>query len=616
MTTLTLFCVIALQFGCMAASENDSYQVAGHQEKPKPEIESAGTGENVESNKATKRNNAPPVSSIDCHVQGEAGKDLADAKVVVTLSLSEEQDQAATNIDKGKTLKELTYKTDAKGRYRIDIPAELAENPTLRLTVAVEHPDHLGRTIGPLPVRDFNMQKIDSDQPYWSHRQEGRTIVADARLRRSHPLRGRVLLPNGSPAVGAKVATRTKYRPYSWKYRDPDEYTSQDSAVTDDQGWFDIVTDSPAVLRVDAKGEAPLIVDDLSKYHSPNLGDPANTFRLPMGIRPHGQVLTFDGKPIPGAIVQASRDFKWDEFDMLTGFGRSCSVDEQGRYELPPLPAGAYRLSVSSRVANLDDIRKYNTASFDEAGWHTGPEIPAVSLPDVILDQTKTIGDIDASPSCDFQAVETVVVTVRMEFPNGKRPDDGRTVDLTVSGIMNGNRWAGLSTTADEKGIARLVVPRGIHNVVIGTGLARFRQTADGPIELGEAIHLSDVNSDVAGITVIRPLLAKLKVKLELPDELLRQYAQSKAFIDIHAYHSQEGTKEQPFRSGKQRLFLNGAVQRNSDEYQGTALPNEELVLQVTKRVNNVETVLHEERLTLEPSEERLRKIKIRDAIP
>jgi len=613
---LILLGAIALQIGGMGGTRNVAYQLATDPPKPKRETKNVGTGEKVESDTATKKEKSRTISTIDCHVQGETGKDLADAKVVVSLSVSEEKDQLATHVDKGKTLKELTYKTDSKGRYRINIPAELAENPALRLSITVTHPDYLGRTIGPLAVQEFDMQEIDKDEPYWRYRQEGRSLIANTRLRRSHPLRGRVLLSNGSPAVGAKVSTRTKYRAYSWKYHDPDDYTSEDSAITDDQGWFDIVTDSPAVLRVDAQGEAPLIIDDLGKYHSPNLSDPANTFRLPTGIRPHGQVLTCDGKPIRGAVVYASRDFKWNEFDMLTGFSRSCATDEQGRYELPPLPADAYRLSVVSRLANLDDVNTHNTASLDVTGWSRGPEIPTIPLPDVILDQTKTIGDIDATPTCDFHAVETVVITVRVEFPDGKRPDDGRSVDLTVSGMINGNRWAGLSTTAGEHGIAKLVVPRGLSNVVIGTGLARFQQTADGPIELGEAIHLLEVNRDVTGITVFRPMLAKLKDQLTLPDELSRQYAQSKAFISINAYHSEKGTLQQPFRAGKQRLWLSGATQTNSDEYRGTALPNEEIVLQVSKRVDQVETVLHEERLTLEPGEERLREIQIRDVIP
>jgi hypothetical protein len=616
MMILILLGAMALQVDGAAASENDSHQEVAHQEESKPEAENAGTGEKIESDKATKKKDSLPVFSIDCHVQGEVGKDLADAKVAVTLSVSEGQDQAATNVDTGKTLKELTYKTDAKGRYRIDIPSELAENPILRLSVVVEHPDYLRRAIGPLPVRDFNMQEIDFDQPFWSWRQQGRSAVADTTLRRSHPLRGRLLLPNGSPAVGAKVRTWTKYRAYSWKIHDPQDYTSIENAVTDEQGWFEIATDSPAVLHVNMEGEAPLIVDELSKYRSPNSDDPANTFRLPKGIRPHGQVLTFDGKPISGAIVYASRDFKWDEFDMPTGLSRSCAADEHGKYELPPLPAGAYRLSVSSRIANLADIDKYNTAHFKESGTYTGPDIPTVNLLDVIVDQTKTIGDIDPSPACDFQAIETVVVTAQMEFSDGKRPDDGRTVDLTVVGLINGNRWNGISSTADEKGIARLVIPRGTQDVVIGTGLARFKRTAEGPIELGENIYLGPIYSDVAGITVIRPKLAKLKVKLQLPDELSRQYGQSKAFIDIHAHHNKEATKEQAARSGKQHLSLSGAMQRNSDQYQGTALPNEEVVLQVTKRVDGKETLLHEERLTLEPGEERLREIEIHDATP
>ena len=48
-----------------------------------------------------------------------------------------------------------------------------------------------------------------------------------------------------------------------------------------------------------------------------------------------------------------------------------------------------------------------------------------------------------------------------------------------------------------------------------------------------------------------------------------------------------------------------------SSEYRGTALPNEEIVLRVRMSAGQEETVLHEERLTLTPEEERLRTIEI-----
>lgn len=554
---------------------------------------------------------APPsaVQLIDARVRGAEGG-LSGANVTVTFSTSDSRPPAASNLDPGQTLAEVVYPTDATGNYRIEVPAALVGDPQLRLTAAIAHPDYLTRTIGPLPVQDFQMQTIDSEQPYWLHRQQSRSAIRDALLRRATLLAGRVLLPDGSPAAGAKVTVRSKYRPYSWKFHDPNDYTAVDSAVADEQGRFSVACDDPASMTIDLPGEAPLIIDQFSP------AAPPGEFRLPPGFRFRGRVLSADDKPIPGAIVSAVCTAKWNEFNQPVVFGHSCASREDGSYELPPLPAGRYTLRVSSRLTDRAQIADYNRAaeradSTEHIRFYKQRDIPRAPLADVILDETKTLGGFDESTACDLQGVETVTVTVRLEFPDGGRPDDGRQADLTVHGLINGQRWSGNSVVADEQGIARLIVPRGVQNLVVGTGLAYQQRTADGPVDIGEAIHLGTVTEDVTGLVVRMARLAKLRVEVKLPVELARRYSQSKAFININAFHARDGYREH--QAVRQRIGLVGAMQSNADRFRGLALPHEEIVLQVTSSEGKVVTLLHEERLILAPGEELLRKIEIAD---
>jgi S1-C subfamily serine protease len=562
---------------------------------------------------------------IPGEVLGPSGP-INGAKVTVTLSVSGEEKPDPTDLGPGKDLKQLVYTTDAEGRYRIVVPADLNQNPALRLEVHVEHPGMLARSIGPLPVSDFDGKEIGNDQAYWLHRDMARQAIAKTRIREGKLLGGRVLLPNGTPTVGAKVWAQTKYQAYSWKFYSADDYTYSATAITDEKGRFTLLTDRQTWMTVELSGQAPLVIDDLEKYGLLVQGDPPNTFRLPMAIRPRGRVLTADGKPIARAIVVVERDVKWNEIDMPLSLSRKCAADENGEYQLPPLPVGDFRFKVNSRLADASQADEFNqvnqvgerpsmvsTAARRKTPAGAGQSQFAVEpLRDVFLVVRKTIGDIDDAPKLDFRAVESVGVTARIEFPDGKPPEDSRSVDLTVTGKWNNEPWSGVSATADENGIAKLSVPRGISDALVGTGLARHRQTPEGPVEIGDAIHLGHVSNDVSGLVVIRPQLATLKVKLNLPDGLADKCWRSQAFIRINAVHARKGYVNSS-TSDRRVVPLSGSMQTGSTEYRGTALPDEELVLRVTKSVNKVDTVLHEERLTLSPGEERLRTIDIVD---
>jgi hypothetical protein len=534
---------------------------------------------------------------IEGSVQGPKGP-LEGAKVTATFSESTAVPPDAANLDDGRILETLVYETDADGKYRVEVPAQLADNPRLRVSISVAHPEHFGRSIGPVPVADFSGRKIETGTAYWMHRQLAQAAVKTTRLRAAKRMSGQVLTADGLPAASASVSMRTKYQPYAWKFHSADDYQATDSAVTDEQGRFTIRTDFQTTLVVTLEDHAPLVIDDLDKY--PGIGGGENVLRLPPGFRARGRVLAFDGTPLAGAIVVAAADNKWNEFDMPLPVTRGQAADRFGNFELPPLPAGRYRFRVDSRVADVERIDEYNR-HFD---------VPTEPLTNEILDQLQPIGP--GGGEIELRGVETVSVECRMEFPDGP-PDVSRTVDLTVTGKVDGHAWSGRSVKAGVDGLAELVVPRGAEEVVIGTFLARHRLSPDAAPQIGTAIHLGTVDEDISGVVVTEPRLATLKIKLKLPTELDRQIASSKAHLSITAVHAREGLlgrHPQP-----QQVHLTSGMQTNSDTFSGKALPNEEVVIRVYKRADKVDTLLHEERLMLAPGEERLREIEIQDKL-
>lgn len=533
-----------------------------------------------------------------CHVQGPAGS-LVDAKVTVKLSVSFQETPSITDMLPGSVLHQTVHRTDGNGQYRIEIPGQFASRSDLRLSVYVEHPKCVSRSIGPVPIGDFNAKPVKRS----IFQRMARTAILSTRLREATPYRGRVLLPDGSPAVGAKVVTRTKYQAYSWKHFSPDDYTASDSAETDSAGRFSVMTDQRSTMTVHMAGHAALLIDNLQAHVGLADGEAPNTLRLPIGIRPNGRVMTATGKPIPGAIVRARRNIAWSEFDMPLSFEQRCIADKNGEYTLPPIPADSYVFIINSRIADLSHIDE--PASSSDGLIPFGLQAPSQPLSEVIPDVTHQLNPSETRPAFDFRAVQTATIIVRMEFPDGPPPDDRRIVDLTVTGKYANRRWSGTSVKADEHDIARLTVPKGAEFVVIGTGLATHRRSAEGPIEIGEAIHLRKVTDDVSDLIVTRPAPAKLKV------ELTHQIPATAGRISISAWHTQKGYRQQS--SDKQRVRLVGASQNGSREYQGIAIPGQEIQLKITLSGDDGEIVLHEERLTLDTGETRIRKIEIAD---
>ncbi len=550
---------------------------------------------------------AGPPRTVDGFVTGPDGA-IADATATVTLSIVDEGAGDGFGLSIGKVIKTLEYTTNEDGRYKILIPAGLASNPQVRVTVKLTHPKYLGRQMGPLAVNDFEGQRIGNDQPYWMARQMARQAIKQSRLRKAHHLTGRILLPDGTPAVGANVKTATKYRAYSWKHHSPDDYGASDRAVTDSKGQFSIVIDERAAFTAMMAGQAPLIIDDLTKRIQVANGDGRNDFRLPSANRIKGRLLTADGKPVPQAIVTATRDVKWNEFDMPLSFRILCASDEMGYYELPPLPADRYKLSVGAQLdsdCRPDDYNEF-MSSFRTSDK---PEFGTQPLDLVFVPKTTTLEPFVPVTHLDLQAVPMVTLRVNVEFPDGA-PAPNRSPDVGISGTINGQEWNGHYAKADENGVATLRAPKGLDWAFIKTGLARHRRSEDAEIEIGDAIHFKRLVEDVSGVTVIKSELAKLKVTISGLDDVRLKNAKPLGRISISASYARKGFREQS--SDRQNVGLTGAMQSGQTEYRGTALPNEPIILRVSTRDDGEQVTLYEEQLTLAPGDDRLHEVTIR----
>ncbi len=371
---------------------------------------------------------------------------------------------------------------------------------------------------------------------------------------------------------------------------------------TDEQGRFQLLADQQAILTVSMPGQAPLILDDLGKRVVAE-GDPPNTFRLPRGVRPQGRVTKFDGTPVPGAVVSIRRNAPYNEFNMPVFFSRNCAADGNGEYQLPPVPAGSYLMSVSSAledVAQCDEFNRPEDFRSHPRLMLATTSVPTRPLTEVILGTVQAFGEEDEQPQVDFRAVETYSIDVRIEREEGVDPTN-RVVDLTVRGFLGKDRWSGRSVKAGPDGIARLTVPKGIDNVVIGTGLARHRREPDGPEEIGEAIHLGHVDGNISGIVVTQPALAKLVVDVT--------YSKPTTNIGLSSWHVRHGFKDQGGK--KQPIYLVASRQTGNYQYRGTALPDEDIIFQVYRRDKGTFQVLHKQQLRLNAGEERSLKVKI-----
>jgi hypothetical protein len=260
-------------------------------------VEKNAPAENVEKDDAQKDDENTAVAddvSVDVSVDDSVGRiikgqvrgsggALQAATLAITFSVSDLEKPEATDIMHSVTVKKMTIATDAEGNYQIKVPSKLALDRAVRVEAQISKAGYLTRSIGPVPLTDFDKRSFANDEAHWLHRQLAQSQFKTARLKKAKRLAGRVLLPNGKPAVGAEVAVSSKYKAYSWKFHNADEYGARETQITNEEGEFTANHEDWATLAVMLEGEATLLIDNLRTYLEAPDPNGVIEFQIPRG---------------------------------------------------------------------------------------------------------------------------------------------------------------------------------------------------------------------------------------------------------------------------------------------------------------------------------------------
>ena len=405
---------------------------------------------------------------LRCVVQGN-GRPIEGAKVQVTFATP---DPTAENIREATlhVFEETVYTTNAEGAYEI-VPPDL-ELPNTIVLIRISHPDYLPRQLKKTTLVDL------AHHTRSTHRRP--------QLRPAHRIKARVLLPDGTPAVGARVVAASSYRAYSWKFFDPNDYPFRFVTTTDKNGEFTASVDRQTSFRISFPAQATLLINRIDAA-----SDSSPEFRLPDGRRLRGRVVDYDGKPIPWAIVAAKRRFVHNEFDMPLTHGVSAIANERGEYELPPLAPDMYVLSVGSRLQSeqsavewqrrqkgIDRVNPYEA----RLATSTGDPIDVIPLDFIFLEHEVEVAGADQT--VNFAPQQNVPISIQFRFPHG-RLEQADAYRVGVAGWYRRRRWQGRFEFVAPDGTVTLYAPPGLSQAELSIGMAQYQRSDSGPMELG-----------------------------------------------------------------------------------------------------------------------------------
>ncbi len=525
-------------------------------------------------------------SPIECSVTGSGP--IANAEVSIIFSVPSGDAEHEPLV-----IEETVYTTNEQGKYSI-VPPDLAL-AEVTVSTRIAHPQYLTRQLKPISLRD--LARLDRS----THRR--------TRLKQAYPLKGTVLLPDGKPAANAHVRVASKYRAYSWKFFDPNEYHWTTTVSTDAEGKFAVQADANCTVQVDLTGHATQLLDSLDVTNATDV-----TLRLPVARTLAGSVVDGDGKPIAYAVVSAQRSFEFSEFNMPLGFGLTTVAGADGHYEFPPLRDDIYKVTVSGRLGDANAAEAYRRqmeqrSTLQIAGLSRGNEhaaaqptrVSPIPVDQIFLSQEVTV--TNAVHQLDFAPQENHTIELQYRFPDGRL--EGQKYGVSITGNYRNQQWNGRYEYVGDDGRVELLVPQGTSNVKLGIGPGRFRLPQEKTREFGDTIHLGRVTESIRGITVFKPAMGKLEAVVQWPEGYLKGRHAS-----LVARYVRKG-----FRSNsavRQSLLLSGSRQTNATHYEATGIAGEPIRF-VISLPGTRPTILHERVLTLEPDEVRTLKIDLSD---
>ncbi|MFO0870835.1 MAG: M56 family metallopeptidase [Pirellulales bacterium] len=270
------------------------------------------------------------------------------------------------------------FVSDAQGQYRVQLPRDLVSLPRKIVWLEVSHRDYL-------PIRGTGYPLFRPDEDVGNQIDHRRL-----KLQRGREITGQVRLPDGRPAVDVPLMVA----------RDREGFGDGDGlgfqTRTDREGRFRLLT------RAEWPQRLHWFPDDYasdSRAVTREFGD-QGTIKLKPGWRLRGQVVTVDGQPLAGLVIQAASGTRIP----LT----YATSNAQGEFVFSPLPAGTYRLSPMEAYCD------------QRAGeWRRGRVSPPFTGIDVVL------GPDTAAAPVVLRAAAAVKLVARVVDGRGE-PVEGR----------------------------------------------------------------------------------------------------------------------------------------------------------------------------------------------
>jgi hypothetical protein len=298
---------------------------------------------------------------------------------------------------------------------------------------------------------------------------------------------GTLLTPTGQAAPDVKIRGYTY--PAGDRFANEDLRGSFFESSTDDAGRFSvaIVTPGKGAFWFQPNDAAPLGVV------APDERGDIGTVQLKAGVRTAGRVVDAVGNPVANVTIRA-RPHSWsgspevDEFNRtsyaVSGNVRETVSDADGRFELGPVDAGQYEVSI--------DEGRGSGAAAHYAGAFLNYKVAITADEDEL----------------EFRAEPTVAIRVRNVDADG-RPKRGH--EFWVAGFFRDGSGDSFHTMSDrpENGLCTAFVPVGMQKVQIQFmdnehGSFRVRRSPGVEPEAIREIRLERLDADLEGIEVIR----------------------------------------------------------------------------------------------------------------
>lgn len=427
-----------------------------------------------------------PITYEGTVLDRDTGEPIAGAVVEVIHALSRDP-----QTNKWRELRTTRHKTDGKGRYSFTLPPEEIAEPSLYLEVDAHHPNYQPKGLSGYSHTMIRKNLAQGEPPFYE------TIKLSA----GQAITAVVLRPDGTPSANTRVLAYTK-RPAKEPGRSF-EFGAFQHAKTDEQGRFRIVAATPGdgVLWVFPKDFSPI---------AHRIGDQRGDIgplRLQEGVRLSGQVLDAKGLPVAHVGVNVRRNGDGEEADeflnsnaVANAIGAGAETDEQGRFQLKPLPPGSYRAEVRNRVSDpTAESRRRQELKVEH----------------VFTPLEVTVAEGEPNDPIEIRAVPHVII--RGRFFNGQgKPRASHQQHLFAR--VNGRPFFAQSTRPGDDGWFEFKVPHGVEEVEVGLttnehSALRWRLKPAEPLSYGRRVQLGTLEQDFTTLEVVRYVAPLLLLK-------------------------------------------------------------------------------------------------------